>query len=385
MTGKNEVETAPSGAPILAQGRKAYSKAEIRALASSGATPHERAQRIATTLNQTPPEPETPTDEKAQEPSSQREPAASTPEEAPSEPAPSEQDSDGGGGDGEAVSLDTLEALAEQLDVDVDALHGLKATVKVNGETQEMSLGEALQSAQHAKANAQRTEKLVAAERQFEAERGQQLQAWGEAVQAIKQRHIAASQVLEAEFRSPEVQALREQSPADYLRWQEMKDRRIAELESSFNQISAYEAQVQQEALNARKQAGIRRLREAIPDIDSSERQAKLEAVFVEFGGTGQDMRNVIDERLLILVNAYAEARDRVIELETQWEASSAKARQLAEETQSAQARPQRKRDTSKKKLDQAKANMKGKRGYSGRKATQQAIFTALQEKRRGR
>lgn len=355
-----------SGKP---SGSNAMSREEIRARASGGKSTSERAQMIQEALREeSPAEPEP-----VEEPSRSAEP-----EEAPEEAASPEPDSD-------AADIETWEEFLERLELSEDDLADLTRTIKVNGEQKQVTLKEAFANTQFAQANHEKAQKLAAEQRRFEAQKNEQLQKYQQTVQQAKHAHMAAARVLQEELMSPQVQMLKEHDPAQFVRWQDITQQRLQSLQSSFQQIVAEEQQTLRAHYQQTREAAQARLRNEIHDFDTPERQQKMASVFTEFGGTEAELEHA-DDRILLLVSKYADAVERLRKYEQAEKETKRKAKRLVEDSKSARAKAPRARGAaSKKRIDEAVAGIKGKKGHSARKATQKAIFTALQEGRRGR
>jgi hypothetical protein len=369
---------------------KSMTREEVRANSQAQSTAA-RAQQFDNAIRSHRPEPAPQADDQAERPSNASEPEPDAPEEVdtdtPAEPEPDSDDaSSPEGGDADSVP-ETLAEFVEALEIQEDDLKDLKITVKVNGQKQDITLGEAIQNTQFAKANHERAEALTAKERQHEAVAQEQLRQYQELVNRGKVAHVAALQVIQGEFNSPEIQGLRTTDPKQYLEWEALAKHRMAQLNSSFQQLLADEQKnvaARQEEL---QRAGIARLREAIPDFDTQERFNKIEAVFHKFGATTDDISRIQDDRILLMVSQFADMQAELEELKERDAKSAKKAKQVVKQSKSARAQPQRtQREGSKKRIKAATQNIKGKRGFRARQATQQALLTAIQEgRKRGR
>ncbi len=366
---------------------KSMTREEVRANSQAQSTSARAAQLEGAIRTHR--EPATPVDDQARQPSEAPQSEPDAPEEVDAEsPAEPELDSDDvSSQEGDADSVpETLSEFAEALELQEDDIRDLRVTVKVNGEKQEITLGEAIQNTQFAKANHERAEALTAKERQHEATARDQLRQYQELVNRGKVAHAAAVQVIQGEFQSPEIQQLRSTDPGQYLQWEELTKGRLAQLNSSYQQLLAEEQKhvaAHQEEL---QRAGIARLREAIPDFDTQERFNKIERVFHEFGASTEDISRIQDERILLMVSRFADMADELKEFKEREANATKKAKQAVKASKSARAQPQRSRsEGSKQRIKQAKQNIKGKRGFKARQATQQALLTVMQEGRRGR
>lgn len=379
------IDALRSGSAVqLTPGSNARTRDEIRANAAKTSTA-DRAKLIQQKLGENPAAPAEGSPQSAAPEAPETDPAEDL--EAPSA-APTD---DGQAHDDDAEDYDVpdrLDAFAKDLDLDPEYLGGLRATVKVNGEEREVTVAEAFAGYQHATANQEKAQRLAAAQRRHEAEATERIAAYTKLVEEGKVAQVAAVQALRQELERPEVQALKTSNPQDFIFWQDLVNQRVAMLQTSFQQLNARQAQVQEEHLNQLKQQGLARLRESISDFDTPERFRKIEGVFSEFGAGAEDLSTVLDDRILLLASKYADAKAELAALKAEKEQGRKKARQLVDKNRPMDpgARRSSSQDT-RKKLDAAKQNIKGKRGPARTRAVAGALLTAVQEgrKRRGR
>jgi len=387
---------APKG-DVIMKANEPMSREQVREKASGGRrNTAERARAIEDRLRERrgggdnrdqdparPDQPEPRESNKAPQPEPEVREEAPTGEEAEGGPTEVEQESADASGD-EEVALRTLDDLAEHLEIDKSVLDGLVVTQKIDGESREVPLKEALENSQFAAANTKKRQELAARERRLEAENNEQVQQYQQVLNEGRQRAQAAAQLLQSELQSPGVQALKEQDPQSYLQWQEMTQQRLAQLDQTYQQLAHAEQQALAQHRQAVRQAGLQRLREAIPDIDSGERRNAIKEVFEEFGSSEQEMASILDDRLIVLAHRYAETKAERDALKAERDENRKRAKQVVEESRSERPRrANRGGNVSKKKIEAAKEKIKGKRGHAARRATQEAFFTMLQERRR--
>lgn len=387
---------ADAGRTIMRQGRKAYTREEVRELAGRKGTT-ERARQIANALERdrekplqthhSRAKPDQAADEQPPEP---RQPApdeqAESREDPTPEPTDESQDSDHTSGDDDAVTFESLSDLAAHLDLDEAALRGLKTKIKVDGEESEMTLEEVIKGTQLARSNTQKRQQLAARERQLEAEREQQVQDIQAQLKQAQSAHVAAAHVMQQELQQPGIQQLRQTDPAAFLQWQELANARVQQLQQAHQQLLQHEQALVQRETQRRQEAGLRRLREEIPDLETPERYNAIASVFEEFGASKQDMQSILDERIILLANRYAEMKQELEAIRKREEEATRRAKKVAAQSQSAGSKPRGKANAaSKKRVEEAKKAIHGKRGHARTRAAENAIFTALQESRRRR
>ena len=261
--------------------------------------------------------------------------------------------------------IETLSGLLEALEISEDDFKSLLVERKVNGEVEQVPYSAILEGTQSAKANTQKAQKLAAAERKFEAEQTQQLEQLRLIFAEARQRTQAAAHVLQAELQHPDVVRLRSDDPAGYLQYQEQAQHRQRELEATYQQIAQQEMKVFNDHKIERMRAGMNRLREVVPDIDTDDRKKKIVEVFAKFGGDEQLVNDVTDERVLWLASAFADATAELAELKKLRTEEAAEARKLVEKSKrKAKRKPSSEsgKGISKKRVDQMRANISGQR-----------------------
>lgn len=294
-------------------------------------------------------------------------------------------DTDEDDGDEHHGSVQSLADLAKAFDMDEEDLKSLKATIKVNGRTEEITLGEALSNTQFAKANTEKAQRLASREREFESSRNEKLQQVQQVFQSAKATHFAAVNVLQQELQSQEVQQLKQQDPQAYVQWQDLANQRMGQLQTSYQQLLAQEQQALEAHRAETRKAGLSRLRDALPDFDTPERKTKIRSVLAEFGASEQEMKQILDDRLLLFASKYADMAERLQALEAEKAGTSKRAKAVVEAASASRPAPQRNTSAtiSRKKVESARKQIQGKKGHAARDATKTAIMTALQEGRK--
>ena len=214
----------------------------------------------------------------------------------------------------EEAKFERLTQLAEALEMPVeDFMASIKATVKVNGEEQEVSLADLQNGFQMESDYRQKTAALAEQRRAFEAEQQQKIQE----IQSHAEQSIDLADVLEqqlsSEYESINWNQLRSESPAEYAALkQEYQDKfgQIQQLKESVKQNQEF---AQREMLtkqfeyhqNVLKEEGSKLL-EAIPEWHDSDKAktGKTELASYlksEYGFDDQAIGNLIDHRSVVI------------------------------------------------------------------------------------
>jgi len=204
---------------------------------------------------------------------------------------------------------ESLDELAEGLEVDLDALKAIKVKTKVDGVEADVPLGEVIKNYQLNKALTERSEALAhnkkaleQAIQQFTVERAERLQdfdGWNQILETRLREQVAAV----------DWQQLREDDPAEYAARRQEYTERIAELEamkaSVFQHRQAIQAE-QQKAFMAQMQEtlqeNIKKLPDVIPEYkDEAFRKkdmADIKAYLMEAAGfSDEELKTVFDAR----------------------------------------------------------------------------------------
>ena len=285
-----------------------------------------------------------------------------------------------------AVGIETINDFAEHLEVDPAALLELKTTVKVNGEPVEISLREALANHQHAAANTQLRQELRAQQREVEATFQERVTEVDKRFEAAELYHKAAWHVLQAEFISPEVQALKTNNPEGYVQWQDITQKRQNDLAQSYQRLMAERAEVQAAARNEMILASNKRLREDVPDVDTEERQRKILDVLIAAGVPKDEAANVFDSRILTFASKFADMQEELQKYRDAEEQAKKRVKQVKKAKGSGRPKASRPQDSSTaRQVKQVMADVQRKRGRNKRLAVAEALMLQMQNRRNKR
>lgn len=202
----------------------------------------------------------------------------------------------------------SLDELAEALDVDQDALKAIKIRTKVDGVEADVPLGEVIKNFQLNKSLTERSETLShqrkvleQAAQQFAAERESRLQdldSWNQILETRLREQVAAV----------DWQQLREEDPAEYAAKRQEFTERIAEIENmkaSMQQHRQALATQQQQQLMQQWQYVVEQNARALPDLipeykDEEFRKKDMAAVkdyLTSLGFKDEEVRSVFDAR----------------------------------------------------------------------------------------
>jgi len=204
------------------------------------------------------------------------EPEQEVPAEAPQEEEVEEQDE---APEEESVEEEhwfpeSIDQLADALDVDVDALKAIKVKTKVDGVESDVPLGEVIKNYQINKSLTERSEALAHMRKAFESEigtfsqqRDAQLAQWNTWNQILEQR-------LPEQVGAVDWEQLRQDDPAEYAARRQEFMERIGEIEAMKQGLAQQAQQQNQERLLAYQQVlqqNQAKLPELIPEYSDSE------------------------------------------------------------------------------------------------------------------
>jgi|GEM_PF-2267804 len=160
--------------------------------------------------------------------------------------------------DGEELP-DTLSGLAEAIGIDEAELAShLKMPIRINGETQMVSLADAANGQQMDADYRQKTTALADERRQFDGEKRQASQLLQQRLQAADERIATLSQQLDVEYPAEDMQRLASEDPAEYVRIKAQQD---AQREALVGQRQAQEVERQRQGHE--QQAEVAQFRES--------------------------------------------------------------------------------------------------------------------------
>jgi len=174
---------------------------------------------------------------------------------------------------------DSIDELAEALEVDLDALKAIKIKTKVDGVESDVPLGEVIKNYQINKSLTDRSEQLAhnrkaleQAAEQFQQQRNAQLNQWQTWNQILESR-------LRDQVASVDWQQLRQDDPAEYAAKRQEFTERIAEVEQMKQQFAAQQQQAMYQAAAAHAQQfqkiveeNVKALPTIIPEYTNSEK-----------------------------------------------------------------------------------------------------------------
>jgi hypothetical protein len=174
---------------------------------------------------------------------------------------------------------ESIDQLAEALEVDLDALKAIKIKTKVDGVESDVPLGEVIKNYQINKSLTERSEQLAhnrkvleQAAQEFQQQRDNQLAQWQTWNQVLETR-------LREQVAAVDWQQLREEDPAEYAAKRQEFTERIAEVEHMKRQFSeqqqqaAYQSAVQrQQQFQKIVEENIKALPNIIPEYTDSEK-----------------------------------------------------------------------------------------------------------------
>jgi len=153
---------------------------------------------------------------------------------------------------------DTLSGLAEAIGMDeAELAKHVKMPIRVNGETQMVTLADAASGQQMDADYRQKTSALAEERRHFESERQQASQLLQQRLQAADERIAALSQRMETEYPAAEMTRLASEDPAEYVR---VKAQLEAQQSALIGQHQAQEAE--RARVNQEREASVAQFRE---------------------------------------------------------------------------------------------------------------------------
>jgi len=249
------------------------------------------AARLEPQLELTPTEENEPTP--STEPANQEEPersAESTESQTEADAEPSSEDDATTEPTAETEELpDTLSGLAEAIGMDEAELAShLKMPIRVNGETQMVTLADAASGQQMDADYRQKTQSLADERRQFDADKQQASQALQQRLQAADERLAALTQQIQAEYPAADMTRLATEDPAEYVRLKAQQD---AHREALSGQYRAQEAERQR--IGQERQSEMAQYRESqqellvqkIPELTNSDKLEGFEKSMMTYLG----------------------------------------------------------------------------------------------------
>lgn len=199
---------------------------------------------------------------------------------------------------------ETLDQLAESLEIDSDALKAIKVKTKVDGVESDVPLGEVIKNYQINKSLTERSENLAHQRKEFEqaiasfiADRDNQVTQWSQWQQLLEQR-------LREQVGVVDWKQLREDDPAEYAAKRQEFMERISEIESMKVGIAQQQEKRQYEQMQLFQEAvsqNLRRLPELIPEYSNAELMKsevkEIKDYLLRSGFTEQDLNTMYDAR----------------------------------------------------------------------------------------
>jgi hypothetical protein len=154
------------------------------------------------------------------------------------------------GGDGEqpdGAAVDSLDALAQQLEVPMDELLGLKVKLKVDGEEKDATLAELIKINQLEGHVNRKSIELSEKQKAWEQEQGQVRQEWSQRMSFAGQALDSQEQQLAQQFNSINWPALQAQDPGQY-------SALYLQFQQAANQLAGQKAALQQHFVQTQQQ-----------------------------------------------------------------------------------------------------------------------------------
>ena len=208
-----------------------------------------------------------------------------------------------------------LAALASELGIDSDklALDGegnVVVNVKVNGETQQVTLSEAISGTQYRAANDQKAQQLANARKEFDTERQAVAEEYAGRLQNVQAMGQMLEQQLLAEYNNVDWEALKVSDPSRFLITQQEFQQRQQQLHQAGQQLGQQmrqmnEQQAEQEKAERAQILSAERVAmvESVPEWNDTEVMQKDLAEIVQYGQSlgfsEDDLSNVIHNREL--------------------------------------------------------------------------------------
>lgn len=204
-----------------------------------------------------------------------------------------------GDGGQETEAIQTLEQLAEALELDLDELSAtLKHRFKAAGEEVEVTLAELVKGYQKDADYRRSTARLAEERRTFEQ------QARERAEQFVRMEHAAAQQIGLAEqifanmLNSPKLAQLRETDPAEWAAQRDEIGRVIGFLQQARQQAAAQYEAWRNDQLAQLRDREMAALREAVPDWGENHR-LEVRKTLADLGFSDSEIGQVFDSRLI--------------------------------------------------------------------------------------
>jgi hypothetical protein len=199
---------------------------------------------------------------------------------------------------------ETLDQLAESLEIDQDALKAIKVKTKVDGVESDVPLGEVIKNYQINKSLTERSENLAHQRKEFEqaiasfvADRDNQVNQWSQWQQLLEQR-------LREQVGVVDWKQLREDDPAEYAAKRQEFMERISEIESMKAGIEQQRQVQQQQQMQLFQEAvshNLRRLPELIPEYSNADLMKnevkEIKEYLLNSGFTEGDLNTMYDAR----------------------------------------------------------------------------------------
>ena len=217
-----------------------------------------------------------------------------------------------------ADAIGNLAELASALDVSVDDLkEQISHTFQAAGEDVTVTLAE-LEKGYQKEADYRRSTAQVAEYRRaIEADLTQRQQAYEAQQHVMAQQLGMAEQLLAAELNSPQLAALRESAPDEWVAKRTEIGERIGVLQNARQQAAAAYEQFRNDNLANLRQREMQSLQQALPDFGPQHATLAKETIG-SLGYTPQEVSQIFDSRLVLGALELAALRARVTELEGQ-------------------------------------------------------------------
>ena len=230
----------------------------------------------------------------------------------------------------ETAPIEDLDTLAQAMEKPLDeVLDTVKGKVTINGQVQEVTLGEALKGYQRQVDYQKNTEQLKGERSTFEQQRDQVSAIY---VQKLQDSDRILDQVREAligELNTPEVQALQASNrPEDRLRYMELSQAHTQRVQQFQNFYDQHKTQIQQEQqqLNGMRQQQYQamvqdqtqKLQQQWPEYGPTKQAELTEFLFQEYGLSQQELGGITDHRMYLI------ARDAMLAKQVKTEADTA-------------------------------------------------------------
>jgi len=212
-------------------------------------------------------------------------------------------------------SIETLEQLADALEVPMDELQTqLTHTFKAADEEVTVTLAELVRGYQKDADYRRSTAKLAEDRRRAETEFSERMRQYEQNSQALAQTFNTAEQIIIGDANSEQLARLRESDPAEWTARREELGQRLNALRNTRNQAAAFYEQYQAEYLSKLKETEMKALTEAIPDwSDESVKTARN--VMQSMGYTEQEIGNIYDHRAITAAMELHALRNEVATL----------------------------------------------------------------------